>query len=259
MTENLSFTPEQFNELLKAVRSGGALPQGVVAAAGAVTGLGAPAPRVLGLGHGDASMGPLSAGVYSMLAAGSPRLALAKALGVPLAPYCINVRATFQDSDDDVIPDVGSDVKIVQDTLIDALVIRITTDRAPVDELTTLSDFFFNFQSGIEATLDVLGAPRYAVAPKFTPLSTLADVVTGGSHWPGGWLLTYQQQLQMSFFARVALPDFPVTVVCTYRGWIPVGEMFVQMTNMDAFDRLAECGVTCDGSYVKRVCSKTSG
>jgi hypothetical protein len=239
--EIVQMTEEQLERLLGAARG----PEG--------KGLGAPLPQFhVGLGCGP---GPIGADVLAMLAAGSPRLALAKAWGVPLAPYLINVRATFPDVDTTDVPDVGSDVKIVQDTLIDGLVIRITNDNTPQNVFQPQSDYFFNFQSGLEATLDVQGAPRYGVAPKFTPLSTLADVVNGNAKWPAGWILTYQQQLFMSFHSRVSpLPFSPLTVVCTYRGWVPVGEMFVQMTNREAFIRLAECGIVCDKAYVDRWC-----
>jgi hypothetical protein len=206
------------------------------------------------MGCGDGSLGPLEAGVWAMLAAGSPRLALAKALGVPLAPYLINVRAEFPDVDTADVPDVGSDVKIVQDTLIDALVVRLQNDNTPENVFQPQSDFYFGFQSGIEATLDVMGAPRYGVAPKFTPLSTLADMVNGNSHWPGGWVLTYQQQLFMSFHSRVTLPAAPYEVICTFRGWCPINEMFVSMSNREALDRLAECGIVCGDAYRQMYC-----
>jgi len=243
MTENVTFTPEQFEKLLAKV--GG----GVASAAG----LGAsPSKKHLGLGCGDGGMGPLASGVYAMLAAGSPRLALAKALGVPLVPYLINVRATFPTVDTADVPGSGSDVKITQDTLIDAMVCRVQSGVTAQNSFSTMSDFFLNFQSGIDATLDVQGAPRYSVAPEFTPISTLADMITGESHWPGGWILTYQQQLLMAFHANVTLPVAPLDVICTFRAWVPVNDMFVQMTNREAFAKLAECGISCDSGYVQR-------
>jgi hypothetical protein len=225
------------------------------------TGLGAPPPpkRFFGLGCcSDENLGPLSAGIYAMLAAGSPRLALAKARGVPLAPYLINVRAIFPDTSTSVIPDVGSDVKIVQDTLIDALVVRVQNESltANQNQFQALSDFFFGFQSGIEAKLSVHGAPRYDVAPKYTPLSTLADVVNGGSHWPGGWVLTYQQQLMMDFNAKILLPFAPMEVVCTFRGWTPVTQSFVTMSTREAINQLQnDFNIQLDDSYIKMVLS----
>lgn len=243
MTEAIQFTEDQFARLIAKIdadrKAGG-------------VGLGA-SPST-GLGLGDGSMGPLATGVWSMLAAGSPRLALAKAMGVPLAPYIINVRATFDDVDTADVPSQGADVKVSQDTLVDSLVVRTTLDRTAQGQFDNLNDYFGNFQNGIEATLDVQGAPRYTVAENFTPLSTLADVINGNARWPGGWILTYQQQLFMSFHSRITLPAAPVTVVCTFRTWVPTNDMFVLMPTRDAVARLAECGINLNSAYVDRVC-----
>jgi hypothetical protein len=168
----------------------------------------------------------------------------------------INVRATFPDVDTPNVPNVGSDVKIVQDTLVDCMITRMTFDvPGPQNVFQPQSDWYYNFQSGLEATLDVKGAPRYAVAPEYTPIATLSDMFVGDSKWMGGWILTYQQQLFMSFNARISpLPDAPLTVVCSFRGWTPQGEMFVQMTNREAFERLSKRGVVCDDQYIDFIC-----
>lgn len=244
MEHALAFTPEQFTELLSALGKDGSK----------ASGLGA-APSRSGLGTVTS---PLDVSVYAMLQAGSPRLALAKAWGVPLAPYFINVRAVFPDTATTLVPDVGSDVKIVQDTIIDGMVVRIQNESATVNQNTfqAQSDFYFGFQSGIEAKLDVLGAPRYSVAPKFTPLSTLADVINGADKWPNGWILTYQQQLQMQFKANVALPMAPIEVICTFRAWLPVNETFVDMSNRDACAFLALEGYVVSDGYVKMMSAR---
>jgi hypothetical protein len=211
--------------------------------------------RSIGFGFCDQDLGPLF-DVYAMLAASSPRLALAKARGVQLAPFTINVRAVFPNTDTVVVPDVGSDVKIVQDTLIDSLVIRVQNESTTANQSTfqAQSDFFFSLQSGLEATLDVQGAPRYSVAPKFTPISVLGDLIAGPSHWPGGWVLTYQQQLQMSFNAKVALPYAPLEVICTFRSWTPVTAEFMSMGNDQAIALLqSEFGIVLSDAYKKRV------
>jgi hypothetical protein len=230
VVDALALSPEQFEKLLAAAR--GSQP--------ASAGVGAPRN---GLGCPG---GPLDAGVYAMLAAGSPRLALAKAWGIPLAPYLINVRATFATTGTTDVVDVGSDVKIVQDTLIDGFVARVQNEGASANEsvFQSESDFYFNFQSGIEVKLDVMGAPRYSVAPTFTPLSTIADMINGNSHWPGGWILTYQQQLFMQFHTDVTLPDAPMEVICTFRGWVPTNDMFVMdnYKNRDAIAELVKMG-----------------
>jgi hypothetical protein len=255
MNPSVTMTDEQFQTLLAEVRT-----RGPAQAPSSPVGVG----KVLGLGQGpmglsQCSDGLLAAGVWAMLAGGSPRLALAKAIGVPLAPYYINIKATFESTDTVDIPAIGSDVKIVQDTLIDALLIRTVNESATanLNQFQAQSDWFYNFQSGLEATLDVQGAPRYAVAPRFTLLSTIADMVSGQSHWPGGWILTYQQQLWMAFHARVTLPYAPITVHATFRGWIPVTEAFVSMTNREALDSLAkDCGIEVTDAYRNRVLNR---
>jgi hypothetical protein len=241
--ENITLSAEQFQELLARYAP----------APSKAMGLGKPLAAA-GIGCGDGGMGPMAQGVYDFLAAGSPRLALARCLGVPFHPYIINVRAAFGDATVSNVPSVGSDVIAVQDTLIDAMVVRITNLNTPVQTFQTLSDFFLNFQSGIEATLDVQGKPDYPVAPNFTPLSTLADVVTGSSHWPHGWILTYQQQLFMSFKTTFPLGQFPTNVCCTFRGWVPSNDMFVHMKTREAVEQLAAYGVECSPDYMSRVC-----
>ena len=250
----ITFTPEQFHELLKEVRGSDRPLSGLAASAG----LGASPYKagVPGLGCGDGGMGPLATGVYSMLAAGSPRLALAKAMGLQLAPYMINCRATFPDTSTTGVPDVGSDVKITQDTLIDSMLYRITNQSvtANLNQFQAQSDWYYNWQSGMEATLDVTGAPRYGVTAKFMPLATLADAFNGDSRWGGGWILSYQQQLKMAFNAKVTIPFAPIEVVVSFRSWIPVWDELVQMTNREAIIRLREAGFDISDQYAARCC-----
>lgn len=251
MTQPLaSFTPEQFQELLTAVRSG---------KGPAARGLGRPAQasKVFGFGcPGGDDMGGSS--VYALLAAGSPRLALARARGVPFAPFMINVRAIFPDTSTSVVPDVGSDVKITQDLLVDCMVFRIQNESTTANSnlFQPQSDFFFGFQSGLEATLDIQGQPRYTIADKFMPISTLADMVNGNSHWPYGWVLNYQQQLFMSFNAKIQLPYAPLEVICSFRTWSPVTQTFTTMSTREACNGLInDFGIDLSDAYVNQVCS----
>jgi len=198
--------------------------------------------------------------VWQYLAAGSPRLALARALGVRFAPYMINIVADFDATDVTMIPATGSDVKICQDTIVDAMVLEVLNESntANLSVFQPQSDYFYTFQSGLSATLDVQGAPRYTVAEKFTPLKTLCDLVSGTSHWPAGWILTYQQQLFMAFEARVTLPFAPIEVTVSFRCRIPTGELFVEMTNNEALQYLADqCGIVVTDAYRQRVLTYT--
>lgn len=196
-----------------------------------------------GLGAAAAAgLGACASEVDKWLSRGYPRLALAHALGIPFAPYVFNVKATFGSSATTNVPNVGADVKIVQDTIIDDIVTRIVIARPPANVFDTLSDFFFNFQSGIEATLDVEGKPGFSIAPKFTPLSTLTDIVRSACKI--GWAMTWQQQVEMAFNCAFALPEFPVNVCVTFLGRIPQSEEFSGMTNLTAVQLLkSECGI----------------
>lgn len=244
MGDVISFSDEQFDKLLTAI------------AAKQTPGLGQPAAPN-GLGCGDLGMGCLSRGVYEMLELGSPRLALARALGVRLTPYYFNIRATFADVSTTNVPDVGADVKIVTDTLVDSVLVRIfnQSTTANQSQFQAETDFYYTFQSGIEATLDVKGAPRPTLAPKFTPLASLADAFNGDAHYPHGFILTYQQQLQASFNATITLPYAPLQVVLTFRAFTTDSEKFTMMTNEQAFRGLLECGLECSEAYMQRVLS----
>ena len=235
-------TPQQFQELLADIRK--------------PAGLGAPGrPRGFASGFGCSDDGSLSAGVYAMLAAGSPRLALAKARGVPLAPYILNIRATFTDTSTALVPGVGTDVKINQDTLVDHMVIRVENQSptANQNQFQSQSDFYFGFTSGLEATLQVKGAPRYDVVNTFTPLSNIADVVNGMHHWPGGWVLNYQQQLFADFSAKILLPTAPIEVIMTFATWVPVTQGFVSMSTQEAIDALqSEFGLQLTDRYIQQ-------
>jgi hypothetical protein len=200
-----------------------------------------------GFGCGGGGYSPIRQSVDQLIAMGSPRFALARAMGVIIAPYVMTVKATFDTTEAQVLPSKSFSDKVAQDTIVESMIVRITTDEPAGNILQPQSDFFNQYQDGIEATLDVQGAPRYAVAPNFTPLSTLADVVQG--MWPNGWLLTYQQQIIMSFQSRFALPSFPTTVQCTFRCWTPTGEQFELMSTKEAIDRLKECGFEFPDCY----------
>lgn len=193
--------------------------------------------------------------VYAFLAQGSPRLALARARGVPFAPYIVNVRATFPDTSTTLVPDVGSDVKISQDIHIFEMNVRIFNESSTANQnqFQAQADWYYNFQSGIEATLDVVGAPRYSVAQAFTPLANLMDAFNGTAKKTGrGWILSYQQQLFMSFQAKVTIPTAPIEVVCTFNGEAPVSQTFTRMDNAQALACLqSEFGLDLPDSYTK--------
>lgn len=247
----MEFSDKQFADLLQEIRNMKSGPPGAMTSHEKTRG---------GLGSicsGDGGMGLLAGGVYDMLALGSPRLAYAMALGVRLVPYYFNIRALFDNVDTTDVPDQGADVKIVTDTLVDAVLIRIINQSTTANQngFQAQTDWYYTFQSGIEATLEVQGAPRPTLAPKFTPLASLADAFNGSSHYPRGFILSYQQQLQASFHATVTLPYAPIEVILTFRSFTTDNDAFTQMTNKQAFEGLVNCGFQCSDAYIDRVLS----
>jgi hypothetical protein len=218
-------------------------------------GLGAPpSPSRKTFGFGCPGDFPQLAACYAMLAIGSPRLALARARGVPFAPYFVNIRATFPDTATTVVSSVGSDVKISQDTLVNEMLVRVfnRSPTANLNQFQAQSDWYFNWQSGIEATLDIQGAPRPTIADRFMPLANMLDAFNGTSRRGGYFLLTYQQQLFMSFNATVTLPTAPMEVVVTFACEEPVSQAFVRMDNSTAIDYLrSEFGIEITDAYEK--------
>jgi hypothetical protein len=201
--------------------------------------------RKPGLGGCFDPAGPERYTVGELLSAGSARLALARALKIPFAPYFLTVRADFPSVDTSLVPSVGSKQKISQDTLIDEMTVRTYRKTTPTGVFDSLFDFFYNYTSGIEATLDIKGQPRPAIVEDFMPLSQVMDVV-GGTHLRRPWILTYQQQLFMTFRAPVTIP-FPLIVNCVFRAWLPEVSQFA-LTDKEAVDRLTtEFGIDCSG------------
>jgi len=173
----------------------------------------------------------------------SPLLALARAWKVPFAPYILSARATFTSPDVNVKPTVALENgqgRITQISVVDSLKFTFQQPSSfPGNIFKNQSDDEFKQNSGISAKMNVMGAPRYAVAPFFTPLETLADVIGNSPAWPMGWILTYTQSVEFDFQAEVPLPSLPLTVIASLRLWQPYGtDEFVSMSNGQAFKEL---------------------
>jgi hypothetical protein len=202
----------------------------------------------LGCGEGGAMAVNLQS-AQNYLEMGLPRIALARLRGVNLAPKVVVVKATFDTPDVQVLPSKSQSEKMAQDYVVDQMIVRITEDSPAQNVLTAQSRYYNQFMNGIEATLDVQGAPRFTVANDFTPLSILADVINEGAPWPGGWGLTYQQQVFMSFQSTFQLPNFPTTVNVGFRLWGPTGEEYEHMTTQTAIEYLQACGLAIPKCY----------
>jgi hypothetical protein len=174
----------------------------------------------------------------------------------------VNIRGTFPDSSTVDIPAVGLQAsqggipyRLVQDALIDSMVFRVQNESSTANQnqFQSLSDFMFNWQSNIEATLTVEGQPRYQVCSFFTPLSTMADMFNGNAHWPYGWILKTTQQLLMNFHADSPLPFFHIELIFSFRLWTTVSDGDIP-SNRQAFEHLCELGYQVPNQVVNQLC-----
>src|SRR5579875_3235646 len=117
--------------------------------------------------------------VYRYLRLGSPRLAFAAACGVPRVPWSFRVEADFTETSQTEVTQAGNDVKIVQDTFIEEIKVQVQNQNTP-GGLDSLTNFFFEMESGIEANMKVVGAGTgYMPIPEFTPLKHRPQVLEG--------------------------------------------------------------------------------
>ena len=196
----------------------------------------------IGLGAGRRRLGEVP---IQEMAQWSPQIALAIARGVQLAPYHLNVRASFTDSTNTTNPASfeGGGQPIVNPSICDQIVYSVTAPNAFAGSVwKPVYDFFYQRQSGIQATLDVVGQPRYTVAgPGFTPIDTLLSSLAEG--WPCGWVFGYTQNVSMQFQQTIPVPSTPVNIIVTFRLWQPIGtDDFQMMSAQNARDQLAAMG-----------------
>ncbi len=182
----------------------------------------------------------------------SPVIAYARAKNLPFAPFPINLRASFTDPSVTTLQATsfeGSQERLDATSICDSVEYLITAPTLNQgNSLKYVNDWFFAKQSGIESNLLVQGAPRYSVAPFFTPLSTLLSTV--GQRWPLGWVLEYTQSITMQMIATIPLPALPVNVVVTFRFWQPYSDIEIAgMNNLDALRGLQRMGFCSNWEY----------
>lgn len=186
----------------------------------------------------------------AFLEAGAPRLALATAWGVPLAPYKIIVPAEFEATDTQQVADVGNAEKLVQEYVIDWISFQVQTPTAETITNDPIGQFFFQYVSGLQAKLRVIGTPRYDVVPDFTPISEIAGPTPA-------WILTWTNGLKMDFLSTIALPEAPVVVTFTFHGrtthWDKLLSDTMSMT--EVLKALEDCGLNAYGcKYLQQFC-----
>lgn len=180
----------------------------------------------------------MAAAVYEMLQVGSPRLAYALACGVPLVPYDIKVDGLFTDTSVTLVPDKGQTVKIVQDMVVHEIAMQVQNQNPP-SGMDSLTDFFFELESGIEARIKTVGAGGgYNPVPEFTPIKTIVGPLKKG------WVLTYTNGLIMDFQATVPLP-FPVKVTFVFKSETVYWPRLIDIDSAKALERLKKMGYVC--------------
>lgn len=217
-----------------------------------------------GCGGGSASnAGPLSTQMNGWrtarvedVASYSPVIALARARNLPFAPLVINIKANFTDPTVFVLPTVsfeGSNERLDATSICDSIQLEILSPNLNAgNSLKYVNDWFFAKQTGIQATMQVDGAPRYTIAPFMTPIESLFAAI--GEAWPLGWVLEYTQSVKMQFSASIPLPSLPVSVIGTFRFWQPYSDlMMAAMDNLSALRELQKMGFCNGWGYVNGV------
>jgi hypothetical protein len=193
----------------------------------------------------------LAAEVYKALRYGSPRLAFAQACGVPLVPFSIRVVGDFPDVAQALSPSDGNTIKIVQDTFISEIKFQVQNQNPP-SGLDSLTNFFFELESGIEARLKTIaGGTGYNPVPDFTPIKLISRRLVDEQSGP--WLLTYDNGLVMDFQATVLPLPFPVKVTFVFEGKTSYFPKIIDMSQLQAVKMLKEMGYLCD-AYMKMYC-----
>jgi hypothetical protein len=206
---------------------------------GAVTTIGSPKNPTRG-------MGGWRTGTIEEVAMWNPVVALARAMGAEWVPFTLNIRSAFTDPNVNVTAVVsfeGSTERFNMVTIIDEVNYQIDTPNLnPGNALQAINAWFFARQSGIQSTLIVDGAPRYVIAPFFTPLENLLSSLA--ENWPMGWTLGYTQTMKMQFKATLPIPVLPANITVTVRCWQPsAGNLFfVGMTDPVARTLLQRLG-----------------
>lgn len=186
----------------------------------------------------------LAQGVWDMLQLGSPRLAYAIANGFPLVPYEFTVQAIFA-TQGTTLADQGNQEKIVWDVLIDDICFQVQNGITP-SGLDSLTNWFFQYQSGIEARIKIIGAGGgYNPVPDYTPINLVARKIKRP------WLLTCTNAIKMDFQATVTLPFSPVTVSFVFNGTTCYWPLLIDLPDVMAIKGLEKMGYVC-GTFHQR-------
>jgi hypothetical protein len=185
--------------------------------------------------------------VYRLLDLGSPKLAFAVASGAPLVPFYIPVAGLFQTVGQTLVPKNGNPSRLVQDTIIEEIELQVQNQNPP-SGLDSLTNEFFELQSGIEATVKIVGpGGGYNPVPDQMPLKS----IKGYLRRP--WLLTYTNGINVDYFATVSPLPFPVKVTLTFKGVTSYWKRLIDISPLECLRGLTDMGYLCD-SYQRLLC-----
>lgn len=186
------------------------------------------------------------------MAALSPRSALAELTGAIKAPFIFTVVATFENTTQQIASGDMDATILGADTWINGLVFDVQVPSAFAgNAFQSLYQFFYNKTSGIGVQIKLLGAPRYDVLQNYAPLTNAADFI-GGENWPCGWLLLKTNGVHMDFVPLVTLPNAPVTIYATFRGWQYICSDIDSMPMGLVYDKLQALGLDAENVKLAR-------
>lgn len=212
------------------IGAGGA-PQGALREGGGVDGVGC-----------GPSIGPIDMrrdnGSVDWLIPKSPRLALARALGVDMVPFEFIITGNFSASGSPpVLTDQGPNKPISRDVLLYRIGVDIQVPSAfTADEFQPLWQALYCQTSGIQAAVNIYGAQRRRM--NYAPLREVPFYCSSDEPW----VITEDQIPSMDFNVTTPLPFAPLTITVTFTGKTPATDTTFRMSSVDAFNCLEKMG-----------------
>jgi hypothetical protein len=178
-----------------------------------------------GLGRGPQGLGQEPKPEFIQeIAAVDPIAAYGIVLGVPRIPIAFNAQGTFNSFALGQLPlNAALDATIAQRTWIDNIQYDLQQPNVFSGNIfKTLYDANLRFAPGVSVLVTVHSGPKYLVAPNFTPLNNLVNLLA--SRWPAGWPLFKQQSILVQMQLTQAPPGTggngpPYVVTITFNGW----------------------------------------
>jgi hypothetical protein len=172
----------------------------------------------------------------------SPRLALARALNIDMVPYPFTITCNFSAAgNNQTLTDQGPNRTISRDVLLYGIDVDIQVPTAFTgDELKPVSDFFFDYTSGIQAAINIYGKDRRRMA--YAPLRAINKYCSPDEPW----VVSEEQIPSMDFTTTTALPFAGTTITVTFIGKTPAVDTVYRMSPSDAYDGLAKLGYCVD-------------